>query len=63
MIGPKPDDQEELRILNRTLRWCKDELVFAANLRHGREVVDDGIEQVETRVVPSHGGWCGTLPG
>ena len=40
MIGPKPDDQEELRILNRTLRWCKDVLVFAANLRHGREVVD-----------------------
>ena len=41
MIGPKPDDQEKLRILNRTLRWCKDGLVFAANLRHGREVVDE----------------------
>ena len=41
MIGPKPDDQKELRILNRTLRWCKDGLVFAANLRHGREVVDE----------------------
>ena len=37
MIGPKPGDQKELRILNRTLRWCKDGLVFAANLRHGRE--------------------------
>ena len=41
MIGPKPDDQKEPRILNRTLRWCKDGLVFAANLRHGREVVDE----------------------
>ena len=41
MIGPKPDDQKELRILNRTLRWCKDGLVFSANLRHGREVVDE----------------------
>ena len=41
MIGPKPDDQKELRILNRTLCWCKDGLVFAANLRHGREVVDE----------------------
>ena len=41
MIGPKPDDQKELRILNRTLRWCKGGLVFAANLRHGREVVDE----------------------
>ena len=40
-IGPKPDDQKELHILNRTLRWCKDGLVFAANLRHGREVVDE----------------------
>ena len=41
MIGPKPDDQKELRILNRTLRWCKDGLVFAAKLRHGRKVVDE----------------------
>ena len=41
MIGSKPGDQKELRILNRTLRWCKDGLVFAANLRHGREVVDE----------------------
>ena len=32
---------KELRILNRTLRWCKDGLVFPANLRHGREVVDE----------------------
>ena len=41
MIGPEPSDQKELRILNRTLRWCKDGLVFAANLTHGREVVDE----------------------
>ena len=32
MIGSKPGDQKELRNLNRTLRWCKDGLVFAANL-------------------------------
>ena len=32
MNGPKPGDQKELHILNRTLRWCKDGLVFAANL-------------------------------
>ena len=36
MIGPKPDDQKVPRILNRTLRWCKDGLVFAVSLRHGR---------------------------
>ena len=39
-IGPKPDDQKELGILNRALRRCKDGLVFA-NLRHGREVIDE----------------------
>ena len=41
MIGSKPGDQKELRTLNRTLRWCKEGWVFAANLRHGREVVDE----------------------
>ena len=41
MIGPRPDDQKELHILNRTLRWCKDGLVFAANLRRGGEDVDE----------------------
>ena len=41
MIGSKPSDQKELRILNCTLRWCEDGLVFAAILRHGREVVDE----------------------
>ena len=37
----KTHDQEELHILNRTLRWCKDGLVFAAKLRHARKVVDE----------------------
>ena len=41
MIGSKLDDQKELHILYRTLRWCKDGLVFAGNLRDGREVVDE----------------------
>ena len=41
MTGPKPDEEKELHILKRTLRWCKDGLVFAANLRHGREVADE----------------------
>ena len=41
MIGPTADDQNELRILNRSPRWCKDGLVFAANFRHGREGIDE----------------------
>ena len=38
-MGAKPDDHTEL--LNRTLRWCNDGLVFAANLRHAGEVIDE----------------------
>ena len=41
MIGAKHHDQKELHILNRTLLRCKDGLLFAAKLRHGREVVDE----------------------
>ena len=52
MIGPKPDDQKELRTLKRTLRWCKDGLVFAANLRHGREDVDE-MKLSKSKPVPS----------
>ena len=40
-LEQKTHDQKELHILNRTLRWCKDGLVFAANVRHAREVVDE----------------------
>ena len=40
-IGDRPDDQKELHILYRTLRWLKDGLVFAANLGHAGEVVDE----------------------
>ena len=59
MIGSKPDDQKELEIRNRTLRWCKDGLVFAANLRHGREVVDElGLSKSKPVSSPgSFDGW------
>ena len=62
MIGPKPDDQKELRILNRTLRWCKDGLVSAANLRHGREDVDEmGLSKskpVSSPATRDGAAWC-----
>ena len=41
LIGARSGDLKELHILNRTLRWCRDELVFAADPRHAREVVDE----------------------
>ena len=39
MIGPKPGDQKELRILNRTLRWCKDGLASRSQSRLWPRVV------------------------
>ena len=51
-----PNDQKELRILNRTLRWSEDGLVFAANLRHGREVVDElGLSKSKPASSPATG--------
>ena len=41
LIGAGSGDLMELHILNRTLRWCKDGLAFAADPRHAREVVDE----------------------
>ena len=42
--------------LNRTLRWCKDVSVFAANLRHGREVVDElGLSKSKPVSSPASG--------
>ena len=39
LIGLGSSDQEELRILNQTLRQCKDGLVRAADVRHAKEVI------------------------
>ena len=64
MIGLKPDDQKELRILNRALRWCKDGLVFAANLRHGREVVDEiGLSKSKPVSSPATGDGAARCQG
>ena len=57
MIGSKLGDQKELRILNRTLRWC-----IAANLRHGREVVDElGLSKSKPVSSPAT-GWRDAVP-
>ena len=39
LIGARSGNLKELHIL--TLRWCKDGLVFAADPRHAREVVNE----------------------
>ena len=64
MIGPRPDDLKELRILNRTLRWCKNGLVFAANLRHGRKVVDElGLSKSKAVSAPATGDCAARCQG
>ena len=39
--GPGPGDQKELHIRNRTPRCCRDGLVFAADVRHANEVIEE----------------------
>ena len=34
-------NQKELHILNRTLRWCRDGWVFAADVRHVKDVIQE----------------------
>ena len=52
MFGPKPDDQKELRILNRTLRcwqgWVGLCCEFETSLRGCQRA---GTEQVETNTI------------
>ena len=56
MIGSKPGDQKELRILHRALRCCRDGLVFAAELRHGKENDDElGLSKSKPVSSPAKG--------
>ena len=62
MIEPKPDDQKELRILNRTLRWkgwvglCSEFETWQGGCRRA------GTEQVEASLVSGHGRWRCQMP-
>ena len=40
-LGQGLGDLKEHHILNRTLRWCRDGLVFAADVRHAKEVIEE----------------------
>ena len=40
-LGLGLGDLKEIHILSRTLRWCKDGLVFAADVRHAKEVIEE----------------------
>ena len=66
LIGAGSDDRKELHILNRTLRWCKDGLVFAADPRHAREVIDELVlsksKPVSSPVVVEGTSRCPQVP-
>ena len=34
MLGPEPEDDKEVSILNRVIRWCEDCLLYEADPRH-----------------------------
>ena len=40
-LGLGLGDLKEHHILNRTLRCCRDGLVFAADVRHAKEVIEE----------------------
>ena len=52
LIGAGSDDKKELHVLNRTLRWCRDGLAFAADVRHAKEVKEElGLSNPGTSAV------------
>ena len=51
-IGLKPCDLEEHHILNRTVRWCRDGLVFAADVKHAKEVIEE-FESASSKLLSS----------
>ena len=51
--GAGSGDQRELRSLNRTLRWCRDALAFASDVRHAKEVIDElGLTRSKSATSP-----------
>ena len=40
ILGDEPDDDKEITILNRTLRWTTEGLEYKADDRHVREIVN-----------------------
>ena len=41
VLGPERGQQQEVRILNRVLRWCKNGIEYEANERHAEIAIRD----------------------
>ena len=51
-LGLGLGDLKEHHILNRTPRWCRDGLVFAADVRHAKEVIEE-FEEASSKPLSS----------
>ena len=53
-IGPEKDDEKELKVLNRILRYTKSGIEMEADLRHAEIIIQQlGLENAKALSVPS----------
>ena len=41
MLGPEPELSKEIKILNRSIRWCGDKLEYEADSRHAEVIIEE----------------------
>jgi hypothetical protein len=41
ILGPDPGQVKEVKILNRTLRWCEDKIEYEADHRHAEIIIEE----------------------
>ena len=52
-LGPEPDDDKEVSILNRVVRWCDDCLLYEADPRHVEKLLKEaGLEKCKSVTTP-----------
>ena len=41
VLGPEPELSKEIKILNRSIRWCGDKLEYEADSRHAEVIIEE----------------------
>jgi hypothetical protein len=54
VLGPEPELSKEVKILNRTIRWCGDKLEYEADSKHAEVIIED-CEAQNCRVAKTPG--------
>ena len=44
VLGPEPELSKEVKIFNRSRRWCSDKLEYEADTRHAVVIIEDCVE-------------------